>query len=166
MSTKLKQHQINPEFADLFSFDSEKEEREHNAQMISFRILSEVEKVCEEMEMNKKQLAAKVKTSASYITQLFRGDKHINMDMMARFEEAFNSCFEVRMRFNTQTHAEFVYEQLCELNPRQINHKKKVWNRMDIISLKDAECDDNCKAILASMRQEQSNEPQKMKEIA
>ena len=132
MSTRLKHHEINSEYAELLSFKSQQEEREHNAQMVSFRILSEVEKICAEKKIKKKELATMVGTSASYITQLFRGDKQINTDMMARFEEALDTCFEIKMRYNEQTHSDFLISQLSELNTRRVSHKQQVWYCMDI----------------------------------
>ena len=38
-------YSISPEFEDLFGFDSQEEELEHDAKMIMFRFFSELEKV-------------------------------------------------------------------------------------------------------------------------
>lgn len=86
------------EFADLFAFPDQKEKLNHHAQMISFRVLAQVEKVCEERGIKKSDLAAMVGTSKSYITQLFRGDKQVNMQLMAKFEIALGIKFEVAKR--------------------------------------------------------------------
>ncbi|HVU96905.1 MAG TPA: helix-turn-helix transcriptional regulator [Puia sp.] len=93
MNTKSRNFKVAPEFEQLFSFSDTGEKLEHRAQMISFRILSEVEKVCEEQNIKMKDLAKMVNTSPSYITQLFRGNKQINTAFMARFEEAMNMIF-------------------------------------------------------------------------
>lgn len=119
------------EFAELFSFDSLEKRLEYGAQMYSFRVLSEVEKLCNKKKIKKKDLAAMVGTSASYITQLFRGDKHINSNMVARFQEIFDICFEIKVRANDQTHSEFLFSQVCELNMRRFKYKQQVWNRLD-----------------------------------
>lgn len=91
LSSKMK---INPKYQDLVSFKSKEEEIEHAAQMISFRILSEIEKYCFEREIKKKDLAEMMGTSRSYITQLFRGTKQINTVFLAKFEEAFKIKFD------------------------------------------------------------------------
>lgn len=96
MSTKLSNAQVNPEFDNLFSFATEEEKIQHQSEMISLRILSEVEKICEERKIKKKDLADKVGTSRSYITQLFRGNKQVNTYIMAKFENALDICFDIR----------------------------------------------------------------------
>ncbi len=128
MSTQLKHPQINEEYLDLFAFKSKNEEIEHNAQMISYRILSEVEKACDEKNINKKELAAMVGSSASYITQLFRGAKHVNMDMMARFEEVLEFGFEIKVKHNAESHSDFVFNQVNNLGIKRYQHKQNMWH--------------------------------------
>jgi plasmid maintenance system antidote protein VapI len=112
MNTKLNNMKINPEYEALFSFGSKKEKIEHNAQMISYRILSEVEKVCEEKKIKKKALAEMVGTSRSYITQLFRGTKQVNTDIMARFEEALDISFQIKVKLNEESHEAYLAKQI------------------------------------------------------
>ena len=127
MSTKSKHFETNPEFQDLFEFRSLEEERSHNAQMISYRILSEVERVCEELKINKKQLAERVGSSPSYITQLFRGAKHVNMDIMARFEEALELSFAINAKMDGETQKDFVFNQVEKLNIKSCKHNQIYW---------------------------------------
>jgi ribosome-binding protein aMBF1 (putative translation factor) len=130
MTTKLNKPDVSEEYQDLFAFKNKEEEIEHKAQMISYRVLSEVEKVCEEKKINKKELATMVGFSPSYITQLFRGVKHVNMDVMARFEDALELCFEIKSRYNTESHSDFVLNQMCTLGASRYAHKKNVWYRL------------------------------------
>jgi len=111
MNTKSNQIIINPEFKDLFNFENEKEKTEYNAQMISYRILSEVERICEERKLKKKDLALKIGTSKSYITQLFRGNKSINTQVMAKFEDVLNITFEIEAHLN-EVNEEFLGEKI------------------------------------------------------
>lgn len=101
MNTKSKKIVINPEYESLFAFESEKEKIEHNAQMISYRILSEVEKICEIKKLKKKDLAVGIGSSQSFITQLFRGNKSINTQIMAKFEDFLDISFDIRACHNT-----------------------------------------------------------------
>ena len=112
MNTKLNNVNINPEFEELFSYQSKKDKIEHKAQMISYRILSEVEKICEEKKIRKKDLADMVGTSRSYITQLFRGSKQVNVDIMARLEESLNISFNVKVKLNEDSHEVFLSKQI------------------------------------------------------
>src|SRR5882672_4243476 len=92
---KLNKIIVEKEFEDLFSFENEFQELEHHASMIMFRFLSEIEKVSEN-QFSRKNLSELIGTSASYITQLFRGDKLINMSTLAKFEKALDITFEIK----------------------------------------------------------------------
>ncbi len=132
MSTKLKNLKVNPVFAEFFAFDSKEEERKHNAQMISYRILSEVDRACEERNINKKQLASMVGASASYITQLFRGTKQVNMDVMGRFEEALEICFVIHAKPEKESDSEFVFGLVDKLGLTSCRYKQRYWNSLEL----------------------------------
>jgi hypothetical protein len=123
MTTKSSNHKIEPEFEDLFSFSNKQEKLEHRAQMISYRILSEVEKLCEEQNIKMKDLAAMVDTSASYITQLFRGNKQVNTAFMAKCEEAFEMLFEFSIRRAAmECHTPAKYDLSLDIKGMQARH--------------------------------------------
>lgn len=92
-------YNVNPEFADLFTFDSEKEELEHEAKMIMFRLLSSFEKMFDRT-IQKKEIAEAIKTSPSYVTQLFKGDKLINFITLAKLQKAYDFTFEIEAKKN------------------------------------------------------------------
>jgi transcriptional regulator with XRE-family HTH domain len=131
MSTKFRQLHINPDYQALFAFKTKEEERAYEAQAMSYRILSEVEKICEDRNMTKRDLAAAVGTSASYITQLFRGAKQVNLDMMTRFEDALDACFEIKIRCLEQAKAEFIFRQVEEIGTRRVPVHSGVWYKME-----------------------------------
>jgi ribosome-binding protein aMBF1 (putative translation factor) len=82
------------DISEILKFKGEKEKIEFEMEMIHLDIMNEIE---ERMEgMKKKDVAKKVGTSASMITQLFAGDKIINLDLMARFQRALNFKFEIK----------------------------------------------------------------------
>jgi transcriptional regulator with XRE-family HTH domain len=112
MSIKLNQIVINPAYENLFEFSSEREKLEHNAQMISFRILSEVEKVCDEKKIKKKDLAELTGTSKSYITQLFRGTKSVNTGIMAKFEEVLDFSFNIGIKLDAESYVDYYSKHL------------------------------------------------------
>jgi len=82
-------------FEDLFSFNSVSDEINHIAYMLMFKFLSEIEKSTNG-EISKKQMSKLIGTSPSYITQLFRGDKLINLQTLAKFEKALNLEFDIK----------------------------------------------------------------------
>ena len=100
-------YDINPEFEDLFAFKSKDEENEHEAKMIMFRFLSELEKL-NGKPIKKKELAKALETSPSYITQLFRGDKLINLPTLAKIQNAFDFTFEITAKPNVLSYDEEV----------------------------------------------------------
>jgi len=69
---------------------------QHDARMIMYRFLSEIERISDEKDLNRKELASLIGTSASYITQLFRGNKMINLETIAKFQEVFDIAFEIK----------------------------------------------------------------------
>ena len=97
MNTSLRTpEEIKAAFGGLFNNRTEEQQREDAAQLLSFRLLSEVERVMNECGLTKRQLATSVGTSASYITQLFRGDRLVNITMLARFEQVLGVQFVAR----------------------------------------------------------------------
>lgn len=99
-------YNVAPEFENLFAFKTKKEEIEHEAKMIMFRFFSELEKINSENPIKKKELAQALKTSASYITQLYHGDKLINLLTLAKVQDAYNITFDIKAKHNTENYKE------------------------------------------------------------
>jgi len=97
MNMKLKNN-VNPDFNDLFSFNSKEEEIDYEAKVLMFHFLDRIQAKAEELGLNRKQLAEKIGTSASYITQLFRGDKLINLSTIAKFQKELGVKFTISMK--------------------------------------------------------------------
>jgi transcriptional regulator with XRE-family HTH domain len=95
-------YNIAPEFEGLFTEKNKEEELEHEAKMIMFRFLNELEKMNSEKPIKKKDLAIALNTSASFITQLYRGDKLINLLTLAKIQDAYNITFEIKAKLNTE----------------------------------------------------------------
>ena len=82
-------------FNEIFDNLSEKDKLDNDAKLIMFRFLDIVERKREKRGWSRKELAKKVGTSASYITQLMRGDKLINMLTLAKLQWALNIKFTI-----------------------------------------------------------------------
>lgn len=92
---------VSKDFENLFSFEDEKEALDHEAHMIMFRFLSEVEEYHSGgKNIKRSELASKLSVSPSYITQLFKGDKLLNFTMLAKIQKAFNITFEIKAHKN------------------------------------------------------------------
>ncbi|MEJ7694022.1 helix-turn-helix transcriptional regulator [Daejeonella sp.] len=88
-------NQIKNSFDELLSSFTDEELLEQEARLLSFHFLSEIESAMEKQRMSKKVLAEKVNTSASYITQLFRGDRLLNFNILAKIQRALGLNFEI-----------------------------------------------------------------------
>jgi len=97
MSTNWnKKDDIQKTFQELLTPASYEEKIEDEARLIMARFLSEVEKKYKEKGWRRKDLAKKIGTSPSYMTQLFRGTKLINLEMIAKMQDALNIKFNIQ----------------------------------------------------------------------
>ena len=118
-----KKYNVNPEFEDLFAFDSSQEELEHDAKMIMFRFLNSFEKLFDNNPIKKKDIASAIQTSPSYITQLFRGDKLINLLTLAKLQNKFDFTFEIQAKKNNESYEKEIQKtaKLIKLIPRHLD---------------------------------------------
>lgn len=80
----------------LFNKSSTSQEIKHLAQMLMYRFLSEIEKITDERKIARKDLAKEIGVSASYLTQLYRGVKPLNIETLAKIELALDFRFDVK----------------------------------------------------------------------
>lgn len=92
-----KKYKIAPGFEKMFEFESPKDELLHDAKILQMKILHALAEYLTE-PITKKELAQLLETSPSYITQLYNGDKLMNLEMISRIQEAFNLEFEITVR--------------------------------------------------------------------
>ncbi len=116
-------YSINPEFEDLFKFSNQEEELEHDAKMIMFRFLSELEKINIDKSIKNKDLAEIFGSSKSYVTQLLRGDKLINLLKLAKLENAYNITFEIKAKHNAENYVEEINHNYNPEKRTKINHQ-------------------------------------------
>lgn len=99
MNTKSSiENSKSPDWDELISFKNEEDEIRHETQMLMFSFLSEIEKYQHIQNIKRNRLAVMIKTSASYITQLFRGNKPLNFETIAKSQKALGIRFSVSAR--------------------------------------------------------------------
>lgn len=91
---KLNSEEIKASFNNAFDISPE-ERIEIRANVISLNYLSEIEKAMTSA-MSRKELADKIGTSPSYLTQLFRGDRRLNFKTIAKIEHVLNIKFAIK----------------------------------------------------------------------
>ena len=94
MSTKLSTNQMINKFNELFQLTPD-ERDELEASLLAFKFLYLIEEAMEQKGVSKTQLAQKVGTSKSFITQLFRGDKTPSWKMLVKMARAVELDFEI-----------------------------------------------------------------------
>jgi len=81
------------ELEEALKFENEDERIELKASFIQIDILKEINTLMEEKNISRTELAKKLKKSKSFVSQLFSGDKALNLKMIAQFQEIFNAKF-------------------------------------------------------------------------
>ena len=103
MCQKLSKKEIQQAFKEILTPATDQEKLELETLMLMARFLSEIEKVCEERGLLKKDLARMIGTSPSYITQLFRGHKIINLETIAKIMLALDIQFDVQIKQESES---------------------------------------------------------------
>jgi len=85
------------------------------ADLFALQFLGLVDQKMESLKMNKKELAEKIGTSASFITQLFRGDRKPTWNILAKMSLELDLNFKV---FTEELLQEKVQEELLAYHQR------------------------------------------------
>ena len=89
-------------FNSVLSFDNEQDQLELEAKIIMAKFLDKIQEIADQKGLKKKDLAQKIGTSASYITQLYRGHKLLNLMTLAKFQRALDIEFAVSIKGTEQ----------------------------------------------------------------
>lgn len=84
-------------FESLFDF-SEKDQKELDALWLAAQFLSIIQDEIALQQITRKELALRIGTSASWLTQVFRGDKLPNLETITQLQKALNIEFEIRQK--------------------------------------------------------------------
>lgn len=106
MSTSLKNREdIRQAFKELLATNSTEERVELETLVLSAKFLSEIERVCQEQDILKKDLAEMIGTSPSHVTQLFRGNKTINLKTIAKLQIELGISFDIKSKPGLRVHS-------------------------------------------------------------
>jgi transcriptional regulator with XRE-family HTH domain len=124
---KLNEIIASSEYEHFLSFKDNDDEDRHSAEMIMFKFLSHLETFNDNL-LSRKEMAHLLDTSPSYITQLFKGDKLINLLTLAKIERVFNIEFEIGARKVFEKNAKNEPELVAQSDSYQniLNTKLKV----------------------------------------
>lgn len=82
----------------LFGTRTTEEQLDADVNSLVFSFLAIIDRQMEIQNMTKKVLATEIGTSAAYITQLFRGNKRINLETVVKMQNALGIEFEVNLK--------------------------------------------------------------------
>lgn len=86
---------IKKEWDTLFNTMSKEDLVSSKADLLAMQFLGLVDQKMEQENISKKELALRIGTSASFITQLFRGDRKPNWNILAKMSMELRLEFEV-----------------------------------------------------------------------
>jgi transcriptional regulator with XRE-family HTH domain len=97
MSTKLnKPDNLKEKFDALFNSIPEKDKLDIDAKVLMFRFLEIVEEERKQKNFSRKDLAESMGVSPAFVSQLFNGDKLLNLVHLAKLQKALGIEFEIK----------------------------------------------------------------------
>jgi len=87
----------NIDLAEILSFDGKDEKLEFEVVTLHFDFIEEIKSLMDKHSMKNKDLAKKLKVSDSFISQLFAGEKLLNLKLLTRIQK----IFDIRFRIST-----------------------------------------------------------------
>lgn len=72
------------------------EDFEHEKTVLQLKFISEIEHLMEEMNVSKKDLADQIGLSTEYLTQLFKGTKSLDFEIIAKIQSALECGFTIK----------------------------------------------------------------------
>jgi transcriptional regulator with XRE-family HTH domain len=106
---------IKKEWDSLFEGISYEDQIASKADLLALQFLGLVDQKMEQGKMSKKDLAKRIGTSASFITQLFRGDRKPNWNILGKMSIELEMDFKV---FTEELLQEKVKEELLAYHQR------------------------------------------------
>lgn len=93
---KFDKSKIEKSFAQLFEDKTPQENITRKAYLLMARFLSEVEAIRIERNLKKKDIAKMLNVSASYLSQIYNGDKLINLETLTKLQEVLDIRFDIK----------------------------------------------------------------------
>ncbi|MGJ8735449.1 hypothetical protein [Zobellia laminariae] len=81
-------------------FDNQEIDYDIEAKVIASKLLSEISEITDKNNLNRKMIAELIGTSASYLTQLYRGNKLLNFVTLAKLKDKLNLSVEIKIKEN------------------------------------------------------------------
>lgn len=122
------------ELEKALKFENEDDRIDVKASFIQLDILDVVKSLMKEKDISRTELATKLKKSKSFVSQLFSGDKALNLKMIAQFQEIFDAKFIPAFK----DYSEYILEkQISKKNFLKASHDEGWEKSTPIFNLSD-----------------------------
>lgn len=108
-------------------FENFENDYEKEAKIIASKILSEISEIADRKDLKRKNIANLIGTSASYLTQLYRGNKILNLVTLAKLKNKLNLNIEIIITENNYDNLNSVYCYQNLTKKVNVDDKKGDW---------------------------------------
>ncbi|HCN36697.1 MAG TPA: hypothetical protein DIS94_03175 [Bacteroidetes bacterium] len=110
---------LNEELKKIYSNESQDEKDEFQAEILHMEIIHQIYLRMKLLGLSKSDIAKELKTSKSFITQLFSGDKLLNLKLIAKFSRILG--LKMNPQFNeTKSYTDIIYDGKNNIFPIDI----------------------------------------------
>ena len=99
----------------MLEFKSEREKERLEEELLNLKFITAIEEIMEQKEINKTDVAEILKSSRSYVSQLFSGNKMINIKTLTKIQKGLNISFKIYAIDNIKFEFQIIN---CDLNKR------------------------------------------------
>jgi transcriptional regulator with XRE-family HTH domain len=99
----------------MLEFKSEREKERLEEDLLNLKFITAIEEIMDQKDINKTDVAEILKSSRSYVSQLFSGNKMINIKTLTKIQKGLNISFKIYAIDNKKFDFKIVN---CELNKR------------------------------------------------
>ena len=99
----------------MLEFKSEREKERLEEDLLNLKFITAIEEIMEQKDVNKTDVAEILKSSRSYVSQLFSGNKMINIKTLTKIQKGLNVSFKIYAIDNKKFEFHIVN---CDLNKR------------------------------------------------
>jgi transcriptional regulator with XRE-family HTH domain len=123
----------------MLEFKSSNQKAKLEEELLSLKFIATIEEILEQNDVNRSDLANILDSSKSYVSQVFSGDKMVNIRILAKIQRALNVSFKLYAVDNNR----FQFEKVsCDLHRRinlqdYLNADKEQVYKLKKISKKD-----------------------------
>ena len=116
-------------------FESYENDYENEAKIIASKILSGISVIADKKDLKRKNIADLIGTSASYLTQLYRGNKILNLVTLAKLKNKLDFNIEIKITENNyeNLNSDYYFKKL------NIERNKTDWIVFKNITSEDSE---------------------------